>query len=80
MFFESQEGVTLNTYNEKTSECSLFIPKKVFSEYEIYQNGSSSGFCINFGLLLDFLHLSLTRGSRPVTLTSWFDRDYVELK
>lgn len=86
MILGNEEGITLNTYGDRTGRLSLFLPRDLFSEYLVFVNENEtesefqSGICISYGLLLDFLHLSLTRGNRLVVLTAWNNRDYVNLK
>lgn len=82
MILGNEEGITLNTYGDRTGRLSLFLPRDLFSEYLVSgtENEFQSGICISYGLLLDFLHLSLTRGNRLVVLTAWNNRDYVNFK
>lgn len=87
MILGNEEGISFNTYGDKTGRLSLFLPRDLFSEYLVHgddnnemENDFQNGICISYGLLLDFLHLSLTRGNRLVKLTAWNDKDYVNLK
>ena len=58
------------------------MPRDLFSEFFVCDSGISSnvGVCINFGLLIDFLQLSLTRGSREIEFTSWNNFDFISLR
>ena len=86
MILGNEEGISLNTYGERTGRLSFFLPRDMFSEYFIAGNDNEreydfpNGICISYGLLLDFFHLSLTRGNRLIELTAWNNRDYVNLK
>lgn len=81
----SQDGISFNSYGEKDTQLSVFIPRISFSKYFVCgndddKNEKSIGFCVKFSLFIDFLYLSLIRGNRPFELTSWLDLDYVSLQ
>lgn len=77
----NEEGISFSTYGDRTGRLSLFLPRDMFSEYIVdLDNDGYTGICISYGLLLDFLHLSLIRGNRTVELTSWSNKDNINLK
>lgn len=60
----------------------MFMPQNMFGEFVLNENTTDDymGICINYGLLIDFLHLSLMRGSRVIEFISWSNLDFISLR
>lgn len=84
MILGGDRGISFHTYGEKRGDSRFFVPKEIFTEYFIDpvedNEDLNNGFCIDFCIFLDFLHLSLIRGNRLIELTSWHDLDFINLR
>lgn len=82
LLVSSATGIKFCTCEETSLFSSVFFPEALLSELVLPEpdDADDEPLCISHSLFLDFLHLSLVRGSRLIEIVKLRNSDHVELR